>query len=151
MSLDTLANVKVRLGVTTSADDTLFGLLQDSGDSVVANYCNRDFAGGTFTEFFPGGSEFVPLRNYPVASVTSVKVDPAYAFGSDTIIPITAYVLHTDRGMIQARRAVRAWRANWPRQCRRARLDLPCHASFRSFTRQRPTKCQQTSKKHMPG
>ncbi|HEX3148464.1 MAG TPA: hypothetical protein VHR66_10295 [Gemmataceae bacterium] len=102
MSLDTLANVKARLGVTTLADDTLIGLLQDSGDTVVANYCNRDFAGGTFTEYFPGGSEFVPLRNFPVASVTSVKVDPAYAFGSDTVVPTTAYVVHTDRGVIQA-------------------------------------------------
>jgi integrase len=66
MSLDTLANVKARLGVTSSADDTLIGLLQDSGDTVVANYCNRDFAGGTFTEYFPGGSEFVFFPGFSV-------------------------------------------------------------------------------------
>ena len=68
MSLDTLANVKARLGITTAADDTLLGLLQDSADAAVDNYCNRDFAGGTFTEYFPGGSEFVPLRNFPIAT-----------------------------------------------------------------------------------
>src|SRR5947208_5375071 len=102
MSLDTLSNVKARLGVTSSADDTLIGLLQDSGDAVVANYCNRDFEGGTFTEYFPGGSEFVPLRNFPVTAVTSVKVDPAYAFGSDTVVPATAYVVHAERGVVQA-------------------------------------------------
>ena len=56
MSLDTLANVKARLGITSSADDTLLGLLQDSADQAVANYCNRDFAGGTFTEYHSGGS-----------------------------------------------------------------------------------------------
>ena len=102
MSLDTLANVKARLGITTAADDTLLGLLQDSADAAVANVCNRDFAGGTFTEYFPGGTELVPLRNFPVTAVTSVKVDPAYAFGSDTVVPATAYVVHTDRGVIQS-------------------------------------------------
>jgi len=102
MSLDTLANVKARLGITGSADDTLIGLLQDAADTAIANACNRDFAGGSFTEYFPGGSEFVHLRNFPVASVTSVKVDPAHAYGADTVVPTTAYVVHTDRGVIQS-------------------------------------------------
>jgi uncharacterized phiE125 gp8 family phage protein len=101
MSLDTLANVKARLGITTSADDTLLGLLQDSADAWVGEYCGRDFAGGTFTEYHPGGA-FVFLRNYPVQSVTSVKVDPAYAFGPSTVLPATAYVVHADRGVIQS-------------------------------------------------
>ena len=102
MSLDMLANVKARLGVTSSADDTLLGLLQSSADAAVANYCNREFEGGTFTEYFSGGSEFVPLRNFPVTAVTSVKVDPAHAFGADTVVPATAYVVHAERGVVQA-------------------------------------------------
>jgi hypothetical protein len=102
MSLDTLANVKGRLGITTSADDTLIGLLQDSADQAVANYCNRDFAGGTFTEYHPGGSEFVHMRNYPVDTVTSVKVDSAHAFGAETLVSASDYVVHTDRGVIQS-------------------------------------------------
>src|SRR5204862_218668 len=55
MSLDTLANVKLRLGVTTSADDSLLSALMDSADEWVAQYCGRDFAGGTFTEHHPAG------------------------------------------------------------------------------------------------
>ncbi len=102
MSLDTLANVKARLGITTSADDTLLGLLQDSADAAIANYCNRDFAGGSFTEYHPGGSEFILLRNFPVDSVTSVKVDPNQVFGSDTLVSSSSYVVHTDRGVIQS-------------------------------------------------
>lgn len=102
MSLDTLANVKTRLGVSGSADDTLLGLLQDSADRFIANWCERDFEGGTFTEYHPGGSEFVHLRNYPVASVTSVKVDPTYGFGSSTVIATSAYVVHIDWGVIQS-------------------------------------------------
>jgi hypothetical protein len=102
MSLDTLANVKARLGITTSADDTLLGLLQEAADAAVANYCNRDFAGGSFTEYFPGGSEFVHLRNFPVDAVTSVKLDPAYFFGPDTVLPASGYVVHAERGVIQS-------------------------------------------------
>ena len=101
MALDTLANVKSRLGISGSGDDTLLGLLQGSADKFIANWCERDFEGGSFTEYHPGGSEFVHLRNYPVASVTSVKVDPAYAFGSDTVVSSSAYVVHSERGVIQ--------------------------------------------------
>src|SRR4051812_29583245 len=102
MSLDTLANVKLRLGITTSADDSLLSALMDAADAYVAGHCGRDFAGGTFTEYHPGGESFLFLRNYPVQSVTSVKADPAYGFGADTVVPTTAYVVHTDRGVIQS-------------------------------------------------
>jgi uncharacterized phiE125 gp8 family phage protein len=102
MSLDTLSNVKARLGITTSADDTLLGLLQDTADAAIANYCNRDFAGGTFTEYAPGGSEFIHLRNFPVSSVTSVKLDSTRNFGAETVVSTDDYVVETDRGVIQS-------------------------------------------------
>jgi hypothetical protein len=102
MSLDTLANVKVRLGVTGTGDDTLLTKLQASADQWVANYCGRDFGGGTYTEYHPGGSEFAFLRNYPVQSVTSVNVDPGYVFGASTVLSPTAYVVHADRGVVQS-------------------------------------------------
>src|SRR5215475_8915070 len=100
MSLDTLANVKLRLGITTSADDALLTSLMDSADAWVDQHCQRDFAGGSYTEYFPGGIALLLLRNFPVQTVTSLKVDPAYGFGADTLWPSTAYVVHTDRGVI---------------------------------------------------
>ena len=102
MALDTLANVKARLGITGSTDDTFIGLLQDSANLAIANHCNRDFEGGTFTEYFAGGSEFVHLRNFPVSTVTSVKVDASRAFGSETVVTSSDYVVQTDRGVIQS-------------------------------------------------
>jgi hypothetical protein len=102
MSIDTLANVKSRLGITTSADDSLLTLLRNSADQWITNYCGRDFGGGTYTEYHPGGSEFVHLRNFPIQSVTSVNVDPGYVFGSSTIISTSAYVVHLERGVIQS-------------------------------------------------
>jgi hypothetical protein len=103
MSLDTLANVKTRLGITTTADDTLIALLQTSADSWIANYCGRDFVGGAYTEYFPGNTEFLTLVNFPVISVTSVNVDPAQVFGSNTIIDPSTYVVHSERGVIQSK------------------------------------------------
>jgi hypothetical protein len=102
MSLDTLANVKSRLGVTTSADDALLTLFQGSADQWVADYLGHDPAGGSYTEYHPGNSAFVHLQNYPVASLTSVKVDPSYLFGADSVMPATSYVLHAERGVIQS-------------------------------------------------
>src|SRR5438034_9114626 len=102
MSLDTLANVKTRLGITTSADDALLTLLMNTADAWIGNYCGRDFGGGTYTEYHAGGSEFVHLKNFPVQSVTSVKVDPGYAFGSSTVVSSSAYVVHLERGVIQS-------------------------------------------------
>jgi hypothetical protein len=102
MSLDNLANIKARLGITGSADDALLGLLQESADRWVANHCGRDFEGGTFTEYHPGRSAFVLLRNFPVASVTSVKVDPVYSFGPETELPLATYTVHADRGVVQS-------------------------------------------------
>lgn len=102
MSLDTLSNVKTRLGITVSTDDTLLGKLQDAADAFIENFCDRDFNGGTFTEYHPGGSEFVHVRNYPITSVTSVKVDPAHQFGAATLVSTDSYVVHVERGVLQS-------------------------------------------------
>lgn len=102
MALDTLANVKARLGITTAADDSLLNLLMNSADQWIRNWCGRDFGGGTYTEYHAGGSEFVHLQNFPVQSVLSVKVDPGYGFGADTLISNSAYVVHLERGVLQS-------------------------------------------------
>jgi hypothetical protein len=99
MSLDTLANVKLRLGITSNADDSLLAVLQDTAEAWIAEQCQRDFAGGTFTEYHSGGA-IVLLRNYPVQSVTSIKADAGYGFGAETLVPASAYVAHLDRGVI---------------------------------------------------
>ncbi|MFL5342630.1 MAG: hypothetical protein ACJ8F7_21055 [Gemmataceae bacterium] len=103
MPLDTLANVKTRNGITVSTDDAVLGLLQDSADAWVGNYTGQNFVGGAFTEYFPGNTEFLHLANFPVASVTSVNVDPAQVFGSNTVIDPTTYVVHGERGVIQSK------------------------------------------------
>jgi Phage gp6-like head-tail connector protein len=100
--IDTLTNVKTRLGITASGDDSLLNLLLDSADAFVTGFCDRDFAGGTFTEYFPGGCELLHLRNYPVDAVTSVHVDPDRNFPAETLLSADDYVVHDQRGVIQS-------------------------------------------------
>src|SRR5688572_1680191 len=102
MPLDTLANVKTSLLISGSADDALLNRLLDAADSFVAEWTGRNFAGGTFTEAHPAGRSLVFLRNYPVSSVTSVKVDAARQFGSETVRAADTFVLHADRGVIES-------------------------------------------------
>ena len=102
MPLDTLASVKTRLNITSSADDALLSKLMDGADDWIRRYCDRDLDGGSFTEDLPGGTEFLCVRNYPIDSVASVRVDPARVFGTDTIVPASAYVVHAGRGVIQS-------------------------------------------------
>jgi Phage gp6-like head-tail connector protein len=104
MALDTLANVKARLGITTSADDALLDLLRDSADAFVVNHCRRDFAAGPFTEYHPGDAVTLRLRNYPGVAVTSLKVDRLGGFGPETVVDASAYVVDADRGVVVSRR-----------------------------------------------
>lgn len=99
--IDTLSNVKAAMLVTGTDDDTLLNRLLAGADAYIAGVTG-DFAGGTFTETLPAGRDMLFLRNYPVTSVTSVKVDAARQFGSDTVRAASTYVLHADRGLIES-------------------------------------------------
>ena len=102
MALDTLANTKSILMVSVSLDDTMIGQLMDAAESFIAQYTRRDFSGGTFTETHPAGGSSIFLRNYPIATVTSLKVDPDRQFGSTTERDAATYVIHFDRGVIES-------------------------------------------------
>lgn len=103
MPLDTLTNVKSRLGIAGTSDDALLGQLLTAADRWILRETGRDFLNSSFTEYFPGNTEFLCLANYPVASVSSLRVDPAGAFGPETERPPSDYVLHAARGVIQSR------------------------------------------------
>jgi uncharacterized phiE125 gp8 family phage protein len=100
--LDTLANVKTLLMVTVNTDDALLTKLMDGADAYVAQFTGRAFEGGTFTELHPAGHDVVFLQNFPLTTLTSVKVDPARAFGADTVRDPTTYVVLGHRGLIRS-------------------------------------------------
>lgn len=100
MSLDTLANVKLAVGVSGSDDDDLLEHLMLAADDFVERQCGRNFAGGDFTEFHSGGTRLIFLANFPVEDVASVKVDSTRTFGAETVLDPSKYVVHPDRGVI---------------------------------------------------
>ena len=119
MPLDTLSNAKSVLLVSGSGDDTMLAQLLDAADSFIEKYTGRSFAGGTFTETHPAGGPMLFLRNFPVASVTSLKVDADRAFGSGTERDTASYAIHADRGVVESRTGPfltpyrKGW-ADWP-------------------------------------
>lgn len=102
MPLETLANVKTALLISGTTDDALLTRLLDAADGFVAEFTGRDFAGGTFTETHPAGRPLVFLRNFPVSSVTSVKVDATRQFGPETARAADTFVVHASRGVIES-------------------------------------------------
>ncbi len=116
--IDTLADVKTALMISGSDDDAILTRLLDGADVFITEHTGRNFAGGTFTETHAASAETLFLRNFPVESVTSVKVDPARAFGSDTVRAADTYILHADRGLITSLTgpflSPRGRRDDWP-------------------------------------
>ena len=102
MALDTLANVKTSLLISGTTDDAVLTRLMDAADGFITEFTSRQFAGGTFTETHPAGRSLAFLKNYPVTSVTSVKVDAARQFGAETLWTTDRYVVHADRGVIES-------------------------------------------------
>ena len=101
MPIATLDAVKLMLGVTGTADDTLLDALRDAADEFLPRHCGRGFCGGSYTEDHPGG-RLVFLRQFPVAAVTSVKVDSTRVFGTETVVDATRYLVHPDRGVVES-------------------------------------------------
>lgn len=100
--LDTLANVKTSLLISGSTDDAVLSRLMDAADAFIAEYTSRAFAGGTFTEIHAAGHELVFLRNFPVDTLTSLKVDAKREFGLYTARGADTFVVHTERGVIES-------------------------------------------------
>jgi len=102
MSLETLDNVKIALQLSGTADDDLLTWAMAAAESYIARHCGRAFAGGTFTETHAAGRALLFLRNFPVAAVTTLRVDAARQFGAETAWPAGAFVVHADRGVIES-------------------------------------------------
>jgi len=71
----------------------------NSVSRMVSKYCNRNFISDTYSEFYKGsGRQRLVLNQYPVNSITSVKIDSAtLTAGVDYV---TADKTYLDRGII---------------------------------------------------
>lgn len=102
MALNTLAAIKLQLGVTGTDDDALLESLAAAAESHIDEVCGRSFTGGTFTEDHAGAGRLVFLRNYPVVEVTEVRVDSAREFADNTVMNELSYFVHPDAGLVES-------------------------------------------------
>lgn len=116
MSLATLANFKLILGITTSTQNTLLQLYLDAADAAVRSYLQRGKNRAAFTSWPESGSDtmyldgtgrqelVLPFR--PVTAIASIYLDlganygtTSGAFGSSTLLTeATDYVMVRDDG-----------------------------------------------------
>ncbi len=74
-NLTTKEKVKAYLGLSGSTHDNLIDELIKNASASIERFCNRSFEEDEYTEYFDttAGHHKLFLRNYPVASLTSVK------------------------------------------------------------------------------
>jgi len=76
-ALTTVARVKNRANITSSASDTEIARLINSATDVIENYCKRRFAQATYTNeiysVYSYRQKFVILKNAPAASISSFQ------------------------------------------------------------------------------
>jgi|CXWL01.1.fsa_nt_gi hypothetical protein len=95
MSLTTLATVKAFKNITGTQHDAEIARLILAVDAFVANYVQRTIEQATVTEYHStrSGQVSLRLRQYPVASITSLYDDAERVYGSDTVLAASDYVL----------------------------------------------------------
>lgn len=97
MGLDTLANVKMRLNITTTDDDTFLQAQINLVSDVIEAYIRRKVLATNFTQHFYREdyrqSHLMELFAYPVQSITSITEDGV------TLDP-TTYRLHKPTGRV---------------------------------------------------
>lgn len=96
LALTTLDRIKAELGIDTDAHDELLAAKILEASSDIEAQCRRSFALAGYTERVWGGdacTEYLVLRQYPVASITSVTVD-------DVAIDASEYRLDPETGML---------------------------------------------------
>lgn len=97
-ALDTLANVKARLGITTDADDTFLQGQIDYLSSIIEAYCGRiftldDYIQTFYREDYEKASQREELFHYPVNAITEVKID-------DEVQDLDDYRLNKPTGIV---------------------------------------------------
>lgn len=107
MGLDTLANVKSRLGIAGSTDDTFLQAQINLVSDAIERYCCRKFAVGNYVQTFYNEdydpSRQIMLAAYPLISVASIVEDTMPTSSPPALDP-SFYRVNLAAGIISANR-----------------------------------------------
>ncbi len=97
--LDTLENVKTRLGITTTADDSFLTQQITTLSDVIEAYCRRkftetDWVQTFYPEDFANSTQKLTLFQYPVSAIAEVSID-------SVDLDVAQLRLHKPTGMFQ--------------------------------------------------
>jgi len=84
------ADLKVLLGITSAAQDSLLALVKAGVEQFAKTHTGRDLLvpSTAYTEYYDGdGGSVLRLNQAPIVSVTTVHVDPARLFEAANLIP----------------------------------------------------------------
>lgn len=95
MSLTTLSSVKAFKNITVSDHDNELTRLITTVDNFIDEYCRRTFELDTITEYHSTlrGQAALLLRRAPIISITSIHDDPLRAYGANTLLAASSYVI----------------------------------------------------------
>lgn len=94
VALITTANLKTFLGISGSSEDTILDSIVNAASKMIQSFCGKALVQATYTEYYDGsGVEELILKNYPIASVTSLNIDGSRTFGSSTDINVADNVI----------------------------------------------------------
>lgn len=74
--INTVADIKLYAGITTTTQDALIQSLIEPCLEAIGSFCNRSFASADVTEYRDGNeASRMMLVNYPITKITSLMVD----------------------------------------------------------------------------
>lgn len=92
--------------LTDGKSPDFLSMITDAAIGFAESYIGRPLAAADYTEVLDGTAyEKLYVNNFPIVSVTSIKMDLNVppAFGSDTLIPATDYYVDNESGEITLR------------------------------------------------
>lgn len=112
MAIISLSEVKTFLGISGNGEDGFLTLAVAGADAAIKSYLKRCVETTTVTEELNGnGRQSICLKEAPVQSITSVRVDIDRGFGDDTLIEPSGYSVQPEAAILHRIGSV------WPGRC----------------------------------
>lgn len=100
-----VASCKTQLGITDTSQDTFLEQLVNRSYKILEIYCGRKMKAADYTEYLDGpddeSRDTLLLDQFPINSVASLYDDLDRAFGSETLVAATDYVIYKERGIVK--------------------------------------------------
>jgi uncharacterized phiE125 gp8 family phage protein len=120
-ALTLLATAKDHLDIPDTSQDTRIEMLINTASQWFERYCGRVFKSASYVHQFDGTSQTdMILREFPVTSITEVRVDWSREFADSTILDAADYNANDDE--LLAAGILRRHNGLWPRGSRNVKV-----------------------------